>query len=273
MAILSVSNKSLNVWRITTGSTWPPIPQFTTQVACNSLAAVPDGFVFVRGTGLNRQIFRRVGTQEMLVHQISDGILSTVRVRNVGGENRIYYSVNFGNGKYSIYYLKDQSAVEYYTVKVQELTWPNPCPEPEEWYFYSGDFEFGSGDILYLSSGNMNQVVGIYRVSGAGADAVTGSVSRIHLMQGPIESLCFVGSDTLFFSRGAEILSINLGTKVYQVEYASPFRIGDIAREIPGHIPFYRIYLITPILWWWENVSSVLRSVAWGRDWRGQREL
>lgn len=271
MTILSICNASLNVWAIDTGTTWPPVLQVSTDGQCNSIAALPDGFVYVRGTGINRQIFRKTGAVESLVHEISDGSIRYVRVRDVSGEKRIYFMVVSDGPSYSIYYIKDQSAVLYYTVNIQDLGIPHPCSADLTLHFYAGDFTFGSNDTLYLSSGNLlANEVGIFQVSGAGPDSVTGSVSRIYLGQGPIEYLCYLDPNTLYFARLGEIVSMDLSTKVVKYEYdSSQIYLKDISEEIPTALPYYRKVLITPILWWWEKGLAILRNLAWGRAWKG----
>lgn len=271
MTALSICNSSLKVWEIITGSASLPALQVSTEGACNSLAPLADGFVYVRGTGLNRQIVQRVGGQETLVHEISEGIIRYVRVRDINGEKRIYFMVMLDGPIYAIYFIKDGSATLYYTVNIQDLKVPHPCSPDLDLFFYDGDFTFGSDDTLYLSSGNLLAAqVGIFQVPGAGPDSVTGSVSRIYLGQGPIQCLCHVGPDTLYYSQSGEIVSLDLAALTTNSEYdASQMYLRDISEKIPVTLPFYRKVLIAPILWWWKKTFSIVRDLAWGPGWRG----
>lgn len=271
MTALSICNSSMNVWEIDTGTISLPVLQVTTEGQCNSIAPLPDGFVYVRGTGINQQIVQRVGGQETLVHEISEGNIHYVRVRDINGEKRIYFMVMLTGPIYAIYFIKDGSAILYYTVNIQDLKIPHPCSPDLDLFFYAGDFTFGSDDTLYLSSGNLLEPqVGVFQVTGAGPDSVTGSVSRIYLGQGPIESLCYVAPNTLYYSQMDEIMSLDLVALTTKSEYdASQMHLKDISEEIPVALPYYRKVLVAPILWWWKWTFSMVRDLAWGSRWRG----
>ena len=154
--------------------------------------------------------------------------LSKVRMRMIGfGQERIYFSsydtaqgAHFGEQIYQIRYLKNGVAVPYVTIYPSQLTVPNPCHPSEEMAVYlGGDFAFGDNDTLYLSSGNWGggegpiiEQAGVYRVDGAGPDAVTGNVQRIYLAPGPISALCYRSPNTLYFLRGFDICRLDLST-------------------------------------------------------------
>lgn len=134
-----------------------------------------------------------------------------VRVRSVGGADRIYFSVaaDFSSKgvpqRYDIYYLKAESGawspILYVSIDPATLAIPDPCSEGE-WHLYEGDFAFGDNDTLYLSSGGVSGCdLGVFQMSGAGPDSVTGAPHRIHLGPGPIRGLYFQSPQSLYFLR------------------------------------------------------------------------
>jgi hypothetical protein len=204
-----------------------------------------------------------------------------VRVRNVGGEDRIYFSAlksaNQPGPRYvNIYYLKltplGYIPVLYTTIDPTQLVIPNPCnPSVEDWYWYSGDFVFGDNDTLYLSSGKLGDCsVGIYRVDGAGPDSVTGAVTRIHLGEGPIQSLCYRSPQTLYFERNNCVWKLDLANLGESFEGAVPLSdpngiVMDIA-EVGSGLPqppwwvfingLYNV-LTSAALWVWSTADAM----------------
>ena len=194
--------------------------------------------------------------------------ISTVRLRTVGGTQRIYFSAlkaasQPGPQYYNIYYLTlgplGYVPTLYTTIDPTQLKIPNPCnPSVENWYWYSGDFVFGDNDTLYLASGNLGSTpVGIYRVDGAGPDTVTGTPVRIHLSEGPIWNLCYKAPSSLFFTRGNFIWKFDLSSMGESFEGAVPVKPGsyviDIA-EVGNGLPKQP---------WWTFYSVIAASLAW----------
>lgn len=187
--------------------------------------------------------------------------LRYVRVRNVAGADRIYFSAlqDKTSGIYGIYYLSGTKAVLYTTVNPAALPFPNPCVPGEVMTAYNGDFAFGDGDALYLSSGNVmgpkiGLKVGIYRITGAGPDSVTGSVQRIYLGDGPIEALCFVSPNVLYFLRMSEVYKLDLGTMTETLEGTidtggQNIRPRDIADAKDGF----------KAAWWWVDIALLIK--------------
>jgi hypothetical protein len=152
--------------------------------------------------------------------------LAKVRTRLVGfGQERIYFSSYdtaqgaqyIGEQIFQIRYLQNGVAVPYVTIYPSQLTIPDPCHPSEEMAAYlNGDFAFGDNDKLYLATGNFsgeNGILvrcGVYEVDGAGADAVTGTVKRIYLAEGPISGLSYRSPNTLYFVRNYDICRLDL---------------------------------------------------------------
>jgi len=164
--------------------------------------------------------------------------IAKVRLRNVGGKERIYFSAVNVSGPpgpefYEIYAL-DQTplgwiAKPYTAIDISLLPFPNGCnPAVPDWHRYSGDFAFGDNDTLYLSSGRFGDcVVGIYRIDGAGPDTVTGTPKRIHLGDGPMHCLSFKSPNTLYFLRGKTIWKLDLVTMAESYEGMVAISGGD----------------------------------------------
>jgi hypothetical protein len=193
--------------------------------------------------------------------------LASVRIRTVGGVERVYFSARKDktSGIYEIYYLAGTTPKLYATIDPQKLTFPNPCvPTAADWFSYSGDFTFDDSNNMYLSSGNFSGPkiglqVGIYRITGAGPDTVTGSVERIYLGDGPIESLCYLSPQILYFRRNYEIWKLNLSTMAAalegQIKTSNPtIHIRDMAYVKDGLLP----------TWWWP-VMSALKQLLSGK--------
>ncbi|WP_156964716.1 hypothetical protein [Methylocapsa aurea] len=195
--------------------------------------------------------------------------IDKVRVRTVNGADRIYFSSVRDDNQtdkprpVDIFYLKATAGgahfpVLYTTIDPAQLTFPHPCNPAWTFYSYSGDFAFGDNDALYLSSGRfIGGKVGIYKISGAGPDAVTGAVARIHLGQGPITNLCFQSPQTLYFSRGNDIWKLDLSTMSESFEGAVPLNnanawVTDIARVTDA----------APPPWWWPYISILHKWLA-----------
>lgn len=221
------------IWQIDTDKpALLPFPVHTGSGNVDSLAFAADKeFELVCGPS-NAEIHKTQGPKadvpvyvEPLAYQV---FLAKVRVRMISfGEERIYYSSYdtsqgaqyIGEQIYKISYLKNGSAVQYVTIYPTQLTIPNPCiPSQEIPAYMSGDFAFGDGDTLYLSTGCLGGAngivvkVAIYKIEKAYQDKVEGNVQRIYLGDGPITGLCYRSPQTLYFLRGDDICSLNLAT-------------------------------------------------------------
>jgi hypothetical protein len=195
-----------------------PFPIHKAQSPISTLACRTDKeFDFAEPAGLIRQTTGPTTQIKLYTHSVP---IWTVRVRNVAGTDRVYFSsprVNTELSLVDIFMLKDGAVSLYTTIDSTKLTIPNPCnPGEEMWLGYGGDFAFSDGDVLYLSSGNwVGGKVGIYRIGGAGPDKVTGTVERIFLSDGPVQALCFESAQTLYFIRrlaDAKVWKLDLST-------------------------------------------------------------
>lgn len=201
--------------------------------------------------------------------------ISAVKVRRVNGQDRVYFSAlknpnQSGPQYYDIYYLgSGQVPSLYTTIDPTLLTIPNPCnPAGQDWYWYSGDFVFGDNDTLYLSSGNLGDTtVGIYRMKNASPNSVSGAVQRIHLTEGPVQSLSFRSPHTLYFKRNNAVWKLDLSTSppTESLEGVIPLSdpngyVSDLA-EVGDGLP-------KPPWWTWITTWHNLLAVAAQWMWR-----
>jgi hypothetical protein len=226
--------------------------------------ALTTGQEFQLGWGPGqREIRKTQGAQTDMPEYTHSTYVLTIRVRSVAGTNRVYFSDKDPSSlMYRIYQLKNNKPVLYYTINPKLLTFPNPCDSTApEWYGYSGDFAFGDGDNLYFSSGNLSGPkvgleIGIYRVTGAGPDKVTGSLERIYLGDGPIEALCHQSPNTLYFLRRSDVRRFDLTTKTESPEGTIPpvepaaAQPRDLSRTAPGTLHIG-----------WTTFAEVMKSV------------
>jgi hypothetical protein len=264
-----------------------PIPIYdSTMNNVTGLALTSDqGFVLCGGpyTTGHVEIDRVSGPQktEQSVYVHPDPILN-VRVRAVGGVDRIYFSVGANltpegdPQRYDIYYLEPDIGgsvpVLYTSINPADLTFLNPCSGLYDMYFYRGDFAFGDNDTLYLSTGGLSGCkVGVYKIDGAGPDSVTGQVQRIHEGDGPIECLCYESPQTLYFLRRSAAsgggpatsdiwkldLSANKETLVAQIPLLmGPYGVGwalDLAEVGDA--------LLQLAPWWWGFPSALSKAL------------
>lgn len=196
--------------------------------------------------------------------------IRNVRVRSVGGEDRVYYSVqeDLTPGgipkRYAIYYLKPGSSIPilYTTINPEELTIANPCSDEYDFYLYDGDFVFGDNDTLYLSSGRQwsGLKCAVYRLNGAKPDTVEGTVTRIHESVGPISGLCFekqASVSVIYFVRDYDIYKLDL-VKMEE----------SIIGQVPPHYTYNQPYdlalaedavLQNQLPWWWLFPSGLVK--------------
>jgi hypothetical protein len=187
-------------------------------------------------------------------------VIWRVRVRNVAGTNRVYFSapkLATNLDGVNIHMLKDGAVSLYTTIDPTKLTFPHPCgPTLPDAYWYGGDFTFGDGNMLYLSTGNWSGFkIGIYRIAGAGPDAVSGVVERIFLTDGPIGALCFESPHTLHFLRGDQVWKLDLSTMTEMFEFSI---------KLPNGLKPLDITLVgTGLLsiWWWAFISVLKGTI------------
>jgi len=178
-------------------------------------------FLFVDQTS---KIFK-TGPDGLSLVYAHDAPIVRVRVRNVTGTERIYFSVLRQGATFcDIYFLQAYPGgphalipTLYMTVEATQLTFPDGChpddPSLPEWWGYTGDFDFDGDDTLYLSTGGIQAPkVGVYKIDQAGPDSVSGTISRIYLGEGPITSLCYRVPQTLYFLRVNDVCKLDLAT-------------------------------------------------------------
>ncbi|MCP5074889.1 MAG: hypothetical protein GY947_16565 [Rhodobacteraceae bacterium] len=272
MAVLAFCNNSNKIWQIDTASTLSPVLRHDGQGSIHSLAPHQPGEFTMAWGGAPRYIRQTQGGTDVPVYNHTT-TMRKVRVRDVGGQERIYFSTAEGPNilqNITIYYLQGQSTVLYYRINLEDLKLPNPCTGEEDLFYYTGDFVFGFGDTMYLSTGNLSSVAGIFEVSGAGPDGVTGGVTKIHERSGPIEGLCFVAPNTLFFLHSSQVHSFDLTTMTDNLEYSitGTARATDLVQAPAGSQSVYVFgVLFAVFLGFWESVYVGPRNLAWGRGW------
>jgi hypothetical protein len=103
-----------------------------------------------------------------------------LKLRWWNGKEIVFFSSHPQGQPTVIYYLDEQSqAIPYYSI--QWLSIPDPCnPGSETGAYYNGLFSFDDQNNLFVTLGNYKPT-GIYRISGAGANGVTGEPERIYL--------------------------------------------------------------------------------------------
>ena len=250
-----------------------PFPIHNGESNIQSLAALSGKeFALVWGPG-EMEIRKTQGPKTDVPIYTHKYYLSNVRVRNVAGADRIYFSGQRSKTVYlyDIYYLKNGVPVLYTTIDPKTLTFPNPCVTGEEIASYSGDFAFDDADTLYLSSGNVmgpnvGMKVGIYRIKGAGPDSVSGTVERIFLGDGPIQGLCYIAPD-LYFLRMAEIWKLNLTSLTellaIDVPLATPSPLPrDIADAGTGFAPTWLYVMIAAFFKLLTKMAENLKKIA-----------
>jgi hypothetical protein len=248
------------IWQV--DSTQPldlPYPVHQAHSDIDSLAFRADKeFVLAWGTTPD-EIRQTTGASAEIKLYDHNKPIWCVRVRNVAGTDRVYFSaprMDTTLQGVDIYVLKGGVASLYTAIDQTQMTFPHPCDPSQEAYDYQGDFAFGDGDVLYLSTGNWSGFpIGIYRISGAGPDTVTGTVERIFLTEGPIENLCFESPHTLYFMRPPDVWKLDLSTM------AETFVMSIKLPE--GRIPL-DITLVgegLPPAWWWGLVIVWVRAL------------
>jgi hypothetical protein len=150
-----------------------------------------------------------------------------VAVRSVNGRQRVYFSMGSGSsGVGVIYYLSEQNTpIEYYVINPKDIMVYNSCTCQEDHAYYRGDFTFGDNNTLYISNGNVSPC-GIYRISGAGPDSVTGGVERIYLSNDAIQGLTCDQEYLYFYNTAKQIVRLDL--KTLQSETVYTLNVGGI---------------------------------------------
>ncbi len=201
------------------------------------IAFAPDGWIYFVGYSQQRDIFKtKVNEAVQLVYTHPTWIRNVeIRKTDNTGKYRIYFSAHVPGeedtgGINAIYYLNDQNqAVPYYTIQTRDMGLPDiQCPGSRA-YYYDGDFVFDDLGNLYLSTGS-SIPSGLFKVTGAGPDKVTGNLLNIHVDQiKPIKGLAYEAPNTLYFSSGEKIINLNLLTMAEKVVYDATDEIIDIA--------------------------------------------
>lgn len=149
------------------------------------------------------------GAQPETIYQHSTWI-HRLGVRTVNGTDRLYFSglaKSVDDQNYHEIFWLDHTgkAHHYWSVGMDDLPLPSPCnPLQIEPMFYSGDFTFGENNTLYVSNGNCLPC-GIFLVTGATADAVTGMPhSLFNTTEFSISDLQYDGQGGLLFSSFGE---------------------------------------------------------------------
>jgi hypothetical protein len=189
-----------------------------------------------------------------------------IAIRRVNGNPRLYFSATGANGLAVIYYLSEQNTpIEYFSVNPSDIMLFNPCTGQNDIAFYRGDFAFGGDDTLYISNGNIAPC-GIYRITGAGPDAVHGTVERISLHSDAVQGLtCDPQHHYLYFRKAAQqIARLGLATlweePVYTVNLAG-VEIVDIAfvpAQILGPPPSWSFVSIPLFRWLWFHLHRAV---------------
>jgi hypothetical protein len=264
MAYFAFSDSTQTIRQVdTTNPSLLAYPVHIGEMNIHSLAITVDKeFALAWGHGLNA-VRRTKGfnTDTPLYTPPANGPWAwKARVRNVGGAERVYFSGFKSDEPFvtAIYYLAGATPQLYMTIDIKKLPYPHPCdPSGTEAYAWSGDFVFDSDNTLYLSSGNQaNAQVGIYRITGAGPDTITGNVERIYLGEGPIEALCYESPQTLYFLHEAEIWKLDLSTMMATLEG----HILPSEHTTQWDITYMKDGFSPP--WWWAVVSFIVNGFS-----------
>lgn len=247
-----------------------PYPVHNNTSNIHSLAFTTDKEFVLNWGPANREIRRTKGfNTETPVYQHQQAIFK-VRVRNVGGAERVYFSTPTASAIIEIYYLAGATPKLYTAIDGHKLTTPHPCDPNAEAYGWTGDFAFDSGNTLYLSSGNVGggAKAGIYRIMGAGPDTVTGNVERIYLGDGPIEGLCYQSPQTLYFLHEREIWKLDLSTMKATLEGQIKIPNPPYPNWRPKDLTYLKDGFSVPAMW--QIISLVwtlfhgAASATWG---------
>ncbi|HWQ18930.1 MAG TPA: Ada metal-binding domain-containing protein [Methanotrichaceae archaeon] len=139
-------------------------------------------------------------------------IIRDLQLRFIEGVRRLYFSDATGaGGDGIIYYLNEtgHAAIYYsvgYTMRQTDVAG-----------YWDGSFTFDDDGNLYLSSGN-RKPASIYRITGAGPNAVSGSDSEIYTdKSGPIMGIQYVSPKYIYYA--------DHGSKIYKLDLSNFERV------------------------------------------------
>jgi hypothetical protein len=274
MGKFTLCNYSSVIWQVDADDpSQTPTPVHKGGGNILSIAFAADKqFIMLTGPGVGRAIRRTLNpVLDTVIYEPPPSIHpSIVRLRNLPSGERVYFSARaslpYEPVVYDIYYLENGLPVHYTKIEADKLLIPDPCKPSEEWGAYVGDFAFGDGDKLYLSSGFYSGMkVGIFKIDGAGPDTVTGTVERIHLGDGTIEGLCFKSPDTLYFLRRAPnqtaVWKLNLTTLTESmvIDLSSAPALDnpyDLAEVGDGFAPIQYWFIFGLLHKWLHNLAT-----------------
>ena len=138
-----------------------------------------------------------------------------VRIRYKAPRHRLFFSAHHSDTSVQIFYLDERdNCVLYHTIEGEKLLFPDPCHSGQEihWSTWGGDFAFDDSGNMYISTGQFNPS-GIYKISGAGPEEVTGNIQRLAHFSDVTTSLVYAGSNQLLYVQGEQkIFKFDLNT-------------------------------------------------------------
>ncbi len=148
-----------------------------------------------------------------------------------------FFSAYHTDTSIRLFYLDEMdSPVTYCTIFGNQLLFPDPCSPGEETHFstWGGYFTFDDANNLFITTGGFTPS-GIYKITGAGPDGVTGTVQPVKISKdestGAIE---FIGNNEILYQQGDQKIfrmntQTNESTLVFDVASFSTKKIKSIA--------------------------------------------
>lgn len=254
---------SKSIYQVPANTQAAPTEICKSEVPIESLSYAEDGGFYIIDRVASKTIWRHNPQGgEFALYQHYNWI-RTVRKRRVNHQERIYFLAFRDTTTAEIFYLSSGNiAVSYYLVHSNLFTFPDPCSPGNEtnWEQPPDQFAFDSNNNLYLILQNTTPS-GIWKVSGAGADYVTGSISRIYSATEPLDGLCCDGTKLYFHRDGTMIYSFDPNSLVETPFFdtaaiPAPDSLWDIACQpdllgAPPAPPKYGIIKIFKKFWEW----------------------
>ena len=209
-----------------------------------TVACLGEGtFAYVCGNGF-KDIYREDPPYEPFFYGPDSSIythenwIRDIKIRYKPIRYRFFFSAYHTETSVRIFYLDEMDEpVPYCTIDGNQLLFPDSCDPGNEthWSTWGGDFTFDDVGNMYIATGHYTPS-GIYKISGAGPEEVTGEIERIFLNNdNSTHSIEFIGNNKLLYVQGEQkIYSLNLqtmeSTLIYDVAQFTPEAITSIAR-------------------------------------------
>ncbi len=146
-----------------------------------------------------------------------------IKIRDDAVKYKFFFSAYHSETEGRIFFLDEQdNAVPYYTLAGSDLKVPDIC-NPGCYTYWStwrgGHFAFDDKNNLYFTTGN-TVPSGLFKISGAGPETVTGNVQRIYeSVNFPISAIEFLKPNFLLYSSGTKLFKLDLDTLESTLQY------------------------------------------------------